>query len=477
MDGRLTLGALALAFVAWLAILLFAWPTCEGMNHVTGNVAALADAVLHGEAPGDPKSAVFLGTTDFPPVPMLVAVLKDTGMSWRAALRWVDFLSMLALLAAVALAGQSLGGGGVTMTVSLAVLLVSFPFVRASLAGRADPLAAAFSLGALAVWSRDPRRSGWLAPVLAAAAWLVKASAVTVPLAVLLASFGPGARRGAGPFAARYFAAIALGVALTIPWHGPRWYGDVLSTLVFAPPNTSVFLRGPFEMLRYVASFAELAVLAGLAIVYLTGEWSRGRPVRNYAVAALVLAMFAMTNRGSDQNHLLELTALAAVAAGLWAEHATRREAVLGMALVLLVVTGAAWRETQQVARSSHDPDARRDRVVAAIRAEPGPVLAEDPLVSLAAGRRAEISDGATLRSRFRKGDPRARAIRDRVASGHYALVVLNEDLAVQRNSWYRDFQFGDDISAEIASHYVEAGRADGFWLYRPVHPETRPER
>src|SRR6185295_20308622 len=144
MDGRLTLGALALAFVAWLSILLFAWPTYEGMNHATGNVAALADAVLHGEAPGAPKSDVFLGTPYFPPVPMLVAALKDTGMSWRAALRWVDFLSMLALLAAVALAGQSLGGGGVAMTVSLGVLLVSFPFVRASLAGRADPLAAAF---------------------------------------------------------------------------------------------------------------------------------------------------------------------------------------------------------------------------------------------------------------------------------------------------------------------------------------------
>jgi hypothetical protein len=475
MDGRLTLGALAIAFVAWLALLLFAWPTWEGMNHATGNVAALADAVLHGEAPGAARSDAFLGTPYFPPFPMLVAVAKSTGMSWRAALRWVDFFCMLALLAAVALAGQALGGGGVTLTVSLAILLVSFPFTRASLAGRADPLAAAFSIGALAAWSRDPRRRGWLASVLAAAAWLVKATAVTVPLGVLLSTFGPGARRGAGPFAARYFAAIALGVALTMPWHGPHWYADVLWTLAFAPPNTSVFLRGPFELLRYVASFAELAVLAGLAIVYLTGEWSRGRPVRPFAVASLVLALFAMTNRGSDHNHLLELTALAAVCAGLWAEHATRREAVLGVALVLLVVTGAAWRETQQVARAARAPEARRDRIAAVARAEPRPVLSEDPLVTLAAGRRAEITDASTLRSRFRKGEPRARAIRDRVARGRYGLIVLNENLSAQRNLWYRDFQFGDSIAAAIASRYVEAGTVDGFWLYRPVRPEPRP--
>lgn len=477
MDGRLTLGALALAFVAWLTLLLFAWPTYEGMNHTSGTVAALSDGVLHGETPGAPKSDVFLGAVDFPPIPLLVGAVRNTGMSWRAALRWIDLLSMLALLAAVALAGQALGGGGVTMTVSLAVLLVSFPFLTASLAGRPDPLAAALSLGALAVWSRDPRRRGWLPPVLAAAAWLVKPGAVTVPLAVLIASFGPGARRGAGPFAARYFAAIALGVALTMPWHGPHWYADVLSTLAFSPPNTSVLLRGPFELLRSLASFAELAVLAGLAIVYLTGEWSRGRPVRAFAIAALVLAMFAMTNRGSDQSQLLELTALAAVAAGLWAEHATRREAVLGVALVVLVVAGAAWRETQQVARASHDPAARRDRVVEAVRLESGPVLTEDPLVSLAAGHRAEISDAATLRSRLRKGDPRARAIRDRVADGHYALVVLNENLTAQRGSWYRDFQFGDEIAAALAARYVEAGTADGYWLYRPIRPEPRPSR
>src|SRR5215831_9174611 len=297
MDGRLTLGALVLALVAWIGAVLVAWPTYNGMNHATGAVAACADAALHGEAPGLSHGEAFLGTLYFPPVPLLVAGAHALGMSWRTALRWVNFFGMIALAVSVALAGQSLGGSGVSFTVALSLLLVSFPFMATSLAGRADPWAAALSMGALAAWCRDPRRRGWAAPALAAAAWLVKATALTVPLAVLISAATPGARRAAGPFAARFFAAVAAGVLLTVPWHGPGWYADVLHTIAFATPNVSTPLRGPFELLRYVASFGELAVAAGLSIVYLTGEWSRGRPIRPFAIAALVIAMLVMTNR------------------------------------------------------------------------------------------------------------------------------------------------------------------------------------
>jgi len=477
MDGRLTLGALAIALVAWITLLAIAWPTYEGLNHATGNVAACADGVLRGEPPGHVGGPVFLSTLYFPPVPLMVAAAKSTGMSWRAALRWVNLLSMLALLAAVALAAQSLGGGGVAMTVALAVLLVSFPFTQASLAGRIDPLAAAFSIGGLAAWCRDPRRKGWAAPALAAAAWLVKATAVTIPLAVLLSAFVPGARRAAGPFAVRYFAAIAAGIALTLPWHGPAWYGDVIRTLVLAPSGHSLILRGPLELLRYLASFAELAVIASLAIVYLTGEWSRGRPIRSYAVAALVLAIFALTNRAADHNHLVEITALAAIGAGLWAEHATRREAVLGVTLVLIVVAGASWREMYNIGRVLRSKDERRDVVVAAVRAEPGPVLAEDPLNSLAAGRRPEISGADILKWWLEKKDAKAIAIRERIRRGDYGLIVLNENLAAERDHWYRDFQFGESVVDALESRYVPAGQADGFWLYRRAGPTPRPGR
>src|SRR5215213_7004406 len=100
MDGRITLAAVVIALVSWFTIVLLAWPTYEGMSPATGNVAACADAVLHGEAPGQAQGQLFSGTLYFPPVPLMVATFKSTGMSWRASLRWVNFFSMLGLLAA-----------------------------------------------------------------------------------------------------------------------------------------------------------------------------------------------------------------------------------------------------------------------------------------------------------------------------------------------------------------------------------------
>jgi hypothetical protein len=465
MDGRLTLFALVIAIAAWAGSLIAVWPTWQGMNHSTGDVAALADAALHGEAPGLARGDAFLGTLNFPPVPLLTAAAKHTGISWRAAIRWVNLLGALALMAAVAVAAQALGGSGVAITVSLALLIVSAPFASASLAGRSDPFAAALSIGALAAWCRDPRRRGWRAPALAAAAWLVDPAALTTPFAVLIASFGPGARRAAGPFAARFFTAVAAGVVLSIPWHGPGWYADAFATLVVHRPYGFLPLRGPFELLRDVASAAELAVLFALAIVFLIGEWSRGRPVRPFAVASLVLATIAMSSRGSDENLMLELTAVAAIGAGMWAERATRREAALGTALVLIAVCGAAWRGTEQLGGVRHRPEARRDQVIEAIRSAPGPVLSEDPLLALAAGGRAEVADAAALQSRLRHGDPRAVQFVARLNAGRYALAVLDRDLADERPSDYRDFAFGPAVAAALEARYRAGGEVDGYSL------------
>jgi hypothetical protein len=469
MDGRLTLAALVIALTAWLGILIVAWPTYQGLGPASGTVAACADAVLHGEAPGFARGATFLGTTVFPPVPLLTAAAKRTGMSWRASLRWVDLLGMLALVASVALAGQALGGSGVAMTVSIAVLLVSGPFVGASLAGRSEPFATALSIGALAAWCHDPRRQGWWAPALAAAAWLVRPAAVTVPLAVVLAAGMPGARRGAGPFAARFVTALAAGIALTIPWHGPGWYADVMHTVLFASPASRFPLRGPFELLRVLGTSAELTVAAGLSIVYLTGEWSRGRPMRPFAAAALLVALVALMQRSSDHGALLELAAIGAIGAGLWAEHANRREAVLGAALVLIVVTGGAWREAQRVGSEAHASESRRGAVLAALRGSDGPVLAEDPLLPLAAGQRAEIADAAALRSLLRRRDSRALQVAARLDSSGYARVVLDAPIGGRNEARYRDLMLGVTITAALARRYELEGEADGFSLYRPI--------
>lgn len=456
MSIRLALLVLVVALVAWVATLARPWGGYAGMNHTTGTVAALADAALHGESPGAARGATFLGSLYAPPVPLAVATLRATGMSWRAALRWVSLLSALALLAAAFAAVYASGASATGASVALALLLASFPFTAASVAGRADLAAAAFSIGALAAWSLDREQRGWLTASLAALAWLTKLSALTVPLAMVLWSLSTQQGVPAVRFFVRFAAATALGVLVTLPWHGPAWYAGALGTLLTAPPNTTHPLRGPAELLRYFGSYAELCAAAALALGFLVGRETRDRPVRSFALAALGVTLVVMANRGSDHNHLLELSALAAVCAGMWCERISGRVAALPAALLTLAVLSASWRDFHAYGREAGGPAGRRAAVTAAVRAEPGPVFTEDPLVAIASGRRAAIADPATLRARAERGDARALRVVESFAEGRYALVVLEEDLERGAGKWYRDFHLGERAAAALRAQGAE---------------------
>jgi hypothetical protein len=130
-----------------------------------------------------------------------------------------------------------------------------------------------------------------------------------------------------------------------------------------------------------------------------------------------------------------------------------------------VAVAAASVRDVASVARQAAGAAERRAQVLAAVRDEPAPVLTEDALVSLAAGKRPAISDPAVLRSLSRAGDPRARATIARLA-GDFELVVLNEDLD-RATGWYRDYHLGPAAADILRSRYSPAGTPDGYHLYR----------
>jgi hypothetical protein len=468
MSIRLALTVLAIALAAWVASLARSWDGWYGMNHATGTVTALADAALHGESPGRSGGPTLLATVYFPPFPLAVAGLRHTGMSWHAALRWASLLSALALVAATFAAALAAGGGAAAGGIAVALLVAMFPFKAASLAGRADLLAAAFSIGALAAWTADREQRGWATAVLAALAWLTKASALTVPVALGAWALGRRQPVPAARFAVRLAAVLLAGVLLTLPFHGPGWYAAALRVLFLAAPNTSHVLRGPAEFLRYAGCFAELAIAAAIAVVFLAAQEMRGHPLRSFSVVAFGVAMVLMANRGSDHNHLLELAALAAVATGVWGERLGARAVALPAVLLLLAVPAASWRDLQTISRLASDPAVKRAAVVAAVRAQPGTVFTEDPLIAIAAGRRAAVSDPALLRSLVRTRDPRARAVVQELAAGRWDLVVLDNELEYGAAKWYREFNLGPEAVAALRGAYEPAGTADNHAFYRP---------
>jgi hypothetical protein len=463
-DGAVT-AVLVVALATWGLIVVRSWDTWVGMNHATGTVAVLADAALHGEAAGHEGESEYLGGLYAPPFPVLVAGLRRTGLSWLHALRVASLGSALLLLAAAAWAARAAGASAGGVRATLALLAACNLFKVGSLGGRADLLAAALSVSAIAAWLRDRELKGWACAVFAAAAWACKVSEVAVPLAIVAMSALTREGAPAARFVLRFAVACAVGVALLLPFHSLSWYAQAFSTTLFAPPNQTLRLRGPAEVLRYLASFAELGLVAVMAVAaVLEPEWRRS-PLRWSTGAALLVAMSVLANRGADHNHLLTTIALAGVCAGTaWESSSSRRLALVG---VLVVLPAAGWRDAWAHARYAADPAARRAQVVAAVRAEPGPVLAEDPLVLLAAGRRSPISDPSTLRSRALAGDASARRIATETAERRWALVVLENDPETNA-AWYRDFHFGDAMMRPLRAGYVRSGDADGFVLYRP---------
>src|SRR5262249_41039434 len=143
-------------------------------------------------------------------------------------------------------------------------------FKASSLGGRADPLAVAFALMALASWCRDPEARGWGVPAWAAASFLVKATSVAVPVAFVVTALP--ARRAVlarSRFAVRFVAAALLQLLVTLPIHGPTWYVAAWRALLTETPATSSWLRGPTELVRYLGACGEIAVFATLALTLL----------------------------------------------------------------------------------------------------------------------------------------------------------------------------------------------------------------
>jgi hypothetical protein len=461
---------LAIGLASWGAALAVVRRGYGGLFPAAGTMAALADAVLRGQAPGHEDGRAFMATYYFPPFPTMVAAAHRAGLGWLDALRACTLLSALLLLGAAGWAAAALGAGRRGALLAPALVMATFTFKASALDGRADLLAAAFSLAALAAWIRDEESRGWKSAAFAAAAFLTRAASVAVPLAMV--AWALRHRQGAalGRFGARFAACALGGVLLLAPFHGPAWYLDVLRALLSHASGRSNLIRGPEELVRYAGAFSEVAAFAAFTLVLLTRRSMRDHPVAAYCGAAFVITLYVMTGFASGPNHLVEPAAAVATCAAVWAAPRLSRLALLPALVLGLVVLGASWRDLLPVLRYAGAPGNGRERVIDAVRTAPGEALTEDALISLAAGRRPAVSDMDALRAMALTGDPRARAIVAGLERRRFALVVLNDDLEASER-WYRGIRFTDLTIAPLRAGYRPAGMADGFHLYRAAGP------
>jgi hypothetical protein len=251
-----------------------------------------------------------------------------------------------------------------------------------------------------------------------------------------------------------------------LPAHGPGWYGDAIRELVTASPCTWNAFRGPAEIARLLATYSELAVALTLALVFLSAPATRAGPPAFFAAASCAIALVVMMNFGAGHNHLVELTAVAAVYAGVWSARTLAAGSPLPAIALALLVVGCGWRDLLPLLRHARNDHNRREAVTRLIRDEPGPVLSEDALLTLAAGRRPALTDPGALRSLALKGDPRAARVVEALDRGEFRLVVLLEDLEWAEH-WYRDFHLGEPVVEALRRRYHAAGQVEGFHIFR----------
>jgi hypothetical protein len=138
------------------------------------------------------------------------------------------------------------------------------------------------------------------------------------------------------------------------------------------------------------------------------------------------------------------------------------------VSLVVLWVVGSAVTYTMGTEVPAAVSGSRVPQPLTEVITEDTTVLSEDPGVVAVLGRRPTVLDPFML-LRLEQRDPAAvAALAERIRRAEFDLVVLLEPLD-DESEWWRRYHFGETVIGAVRDTYVDAGRADGYYLYEPA--------
>lgn len=461
-----------------------AWASGNALNHVSGAWMTLADDLARGtfyRALHDP-SGVYGGTRFFPLVFALHAGLLRAGAGLLPAGYALSAGAAALLVLGAFLLLRGLGLPRAAALAFAAVALAGFGAQHGLSSVRGDLLPVALS--ALALAALLPAATGRrlaLAAALLALAFAAKPTALTAAgagVAWLLARREP---RAAAALALAVAALAAAVVLATDALSGGRFLA-LLAACADGGAGLGDALRAPLRLARYLAigDPSGLVLLAAAAVPLALAAPALARAVRRPGPAAPPLLLPALwlasslggvlvvfASPGTGANHLVEAEVAAAVTLGALAAgpgpaaRAARLAAPLAAAAGLVLALGT-WRADASGARLAE--------LRAAARALPdGPVLSEDPLVPLLAGRRPVLLDPWMLRLAASRDPALTAGLAADLARGAYAGVVLLEDLdAPGADAWYADRNLGLALVDEVRRRYRRTGAVGHYHLYAP---------
>ncbi len=455
------------------------------VNHVGGAWVGLARYVNDGVLYPPLYDGHSFGGTRYMPLQFLAYAggAEVTG-DYLVGAKLVVYLTAMSLFGLIFGVLGMLGCSIVVRLGLIAAVLTSFTGFWAATAVYGDALPVLLQLAAVTVVIRFCGPSAAIgAGTLCALAILCKITAVWAPAAILLWLL-LRSRSRAIVFAASLALVLLVGVGLLEVLSDGRMSENLRglsgsgflgfrSVLVDSPGRFLELMEANARSIVIVFPFALLGLLAAAAEKRIT-------LYHLSFLLALATLLVVLADKGTDFNHLLDVSVLAVILVGdLWGR-ATPRTCARGffptailVALVWSVGTGYQTGVRADAIEAVKLLVGRGDRLAVAARPPAGSIqpagriFSEDPYVPLALGQRPVVLDAFMLLRIAEKHPDWQDDIVSRLDAQEFVEVVLSRRL--DRSRWWRDNHFGIPIVSAIDRNYRLARRVRGWrdlWVY-----------
>jgi hypothetical protein len=472
----------------WMALAIIHVRDDYRVTHVQGIWIAIADAARRGALYPPIFDGEHYSGTRYLPLPLIA-----NGLAAAAAGdplvggKELAALLMAVMLALVYRAIHSFDCPAALAAALSAVVVATDTGLQAGTTIGGDLLPAVLQVAALTMAIGHPTRTRLLTAAgfagLGIAAKITGAWAfLSIATWLLLA----GRRRDAALFASvsALAAAAALG-AVQLITHGGLW--TQLTTFAAAGVHGPLaLLRGPNQVLYNLLGHASAAVvLMPLAFVaMLSTPRVTQLPIVAIAfgyAAAFLLVVYA--DVGTGFNQMVDIVALTVLTVGYLAGRSVRGVSSSVPVSLLAIAVTVIWAAGLDLVRTvgfdlrgsiaalrSSDGHHRGDLDLAQLIRADEDVLAEDPSISVALGRRPVVMDPFMVMGLDRVHPDLVDPLVAWVSAERFDLVVLVVSLDDRSfDYWWSNFHFGQRVADALRRHYRFERSVGRYFLYRPT--------
>jgi hypothetical protein len=268
--------------------------------------------------------------------------------------------------------------------------------------------------------------------------------------------------------------ALVLGV-IQLGSHGVAF--DVLRASASGGATVSDIVKAPFSLARQARRvpetlvFIQLGCAAFLALLFLPKPWTN-LPVLFFAcVLGVTTVIFG--SPGTDTNHFLDLQAASVVLVASWL--IARNLPAFDLASAALIVAALAASMSLGSGLLNARSEQQRGLLADALKLIPDrsrPILAQNPLVPIAAGQRPYLIDPFMIRLIAERTPALAEPLWHDFQTQRFAAVVLETDPRTERaRALYRSAILGERFLQEMDRNYEIAGAVGTRTVYLPRRP------